>query len=145
MVEDFEHRVKECQKTRLFRYPLPVELDCGCNLSDYEEPLDIRITRKDKKVYDTFCRDIRLGRWKSTGSYTEIFRQAYGIRVVRNWEGKYLLRTRFFEKLSQQEDPKYDYAELLDDAYLHLIEDGKVEKSEYAVTSLKLNEMPKTN
>ena len=46
MVEDFEHRVKECQKTRLFRYPLPVELDCGCNLSDYEEPLDIRITRK---------------------------------------------------------------------------------------------------
>ena len=71
MVEDFEHRVKECQKTRLFRYPLPVELDCGCNLSDYEEPLDIRITRKDKKVYNTFCRDIRLGRWKSTGSYTE--------------------------------------------------------------------------
>lgn len=125
MVEDFEHRVKECKKTRLFRYPLPVNIDCGCNLSDYEEPLDIRITRKDKKVYNTFCRDIRLGRWKSTGSYTEIFRQAYGIRVVRNWEGKYLLRTRFFEKLSKQEDPKYDFAELLDDAYLHLIEDGK--------------------
>ena len=45
--------------------------------------------------------------------------------MVRNWEGKYLLRTLFFEKFGEDEDPKFDFAELLDEAYLHIIENGQ--------------------
>ena len=123
MVADFEKRAEEREKTGVFKYPLQARVN-GYKLTDYNEPSDIRITRNGK-AYNTFCFDIRFGKWKPTGSYTEFSRQAYGIRVVRNWEGKYLLRTLFFEKLSEEEDPKFDFAELLDEAYLHIIENGQ--------------------
>ena len=123
MVADFEKRTEEREKTGVFKYPLQVKVS-SYKLTDYNEPSDIRITRNGK-AYNTFCFDIRFGKWKPTGSYTEFSRQAYGIRVVRNWEGKYLLRTLFFEKFSEEEDPKFDFAELLDEAYLHIIENGQ--------------------
>ena len=123
MVADFEKRAEEREKTGVFKYPLQAKVS-SYKLTDYNEPSDIRITRNGK-AYNTFCFDIRFGKWKSTGSYTEFSRQAYGIRVVRNWEGKYLLRTLFFEKFGEEEDPKFDFAELLDEAYLHIIENGQ--------------------
>ena len=123
MVADFEKRAEEREKTGVFKYQLQARVN-SYKLTDYNEPSDIRITRNGK-AYNTFCFDIRFGKWKPTGSYTEFSRQAYGIRVVRNWEGKYLLRTLFFEKFSEEEDPKFDFAELLDEAYLHIIENGQ--------------------
>ena len=123
MVADFEKRAEEREKTGVFKYPLQAKVS-SYKLTDYNEPSDIRITRNGK-AYNTFCFDIRFGKWKPTGSYTEFSRQAYGIRVVRNWEGKYLLRTLFFEKFGEEEDPKFDFAELLDEAYLHIIENGQ--------------------
>ena len=123
MVADFEKRAEEREKTGVFKYQLQAKVS-SYKLTDYNEPSDIRITRNGK-AYNTFCFDIRFGKWKPTGSYTEFSKQAYGIRVVRNWEGKYLLRTLFFEKLSEEGDPKFDFAELLDEAYLHIIENGQ--------------------
>lgn len=123
MVADFEKRAEEREKTGVFKYPLQAKVS-GYKLTDYNEPTDIRITRNGK-AYNTFCFDIRFGKWKPTGSYTAFSKQAYGMRVVRNWEGKYLLRTLFFEKFSKEEDPKFDFAELLDEAYLHIIEKGR--------------------
>ena len=123
MVADFEKRAEEREKTGVFKYQLQAKVT-SYKLTDYNEPSDIRITRNGK-AYNTFCFDIRFGKWKSTGSYTAFSKQAYGIRVVRNWEGKYLLRTLFFEKFSKEEDPKFDFAELLDEAYLHIIDNGR--------------------
>lgn len=123
MVDDFDKRAEEREKTGVFPYPLQAKVN-GYKLTDYYEPTDIRITRNGK-VYNTFRFDIRFGKWRPTGSYTEYSKQAYGIRVARNWEGKYLLRTQFFEKFSNDVDPKFDVAELLDEAYLHIIENGR--------------------
>ena len=123
MVADFEKRAEERGKTGVFKYQLQAKVS-SYKLTDYNEPSDIRITRNGK-AYNTFCFDIRFGKWKSTGSYTAFSKQAYGIRVVRNWEGKYLVRTLFFEKFSKEEDPKFDFAELLDEAYLHIIDNGR--------------------
>ncbi len=123
MVADFEKRAEEREKTGVFKYQLQAKVS-SYKLTDYNEPSDIRITRNGK-AYNTFCFDIRYGKWKPTGSYTEFSKQAYGIRVVRNWEGKYRLRTLLFEKFSKEEDPKFDFAELLDEAYLHIIDNGR--------------------
>ena len=125
MVADFDRRAEECRGTRLFRHPLEASVSHGYRLAGYDEPQDIRISRNGKKAYNTFVRDTALGRWKPTGSFTEISRQAYGMRVVRNWEGRYMLRTQFFGRFGDGEDPKYDFAELLDDAYLHVEENGR--------------------
>lgn len=125
MVADFDRRAEECRGMRLFRHPLEASVSHGYRLADYDEPQDIRISRNGKKAYNTFVRDTALGRWKPTGSFTEISRPAYGMRVVRNWEGQYMLRTQFFGRFGDGEDPKYDFAELLDDAYLYVKESGR--------------------
>ncbi len=123
MVADFEKRAVEREKTGVFKYPLQAKVN-GYKLTDYNEPTDIRISRNGK-AYNTFMFDIRFGKWRPTGSYVEFSKQAYGIRVVRNWEGKYLLRTQFFERFCKEEDPKFNFAELLDEAYLHIKDAGK--------------------
>ena len=123
MTDDFEKRAEEREKTGVFKYPLEAKVS-GYKLTDYNDPTNIRISRNGK-AYNTFRFDIRFGKWRPTGSYTEFSKQAYGIRVVRNWEGKYLLRTQFFEKFSKDEDPRFDFAELLDEAYLHIKDAGK--------------------
>lgn len=124
-IKDFENQVKRCGERRIFPYYIKVEINHGYKLSDYNEVTDIRITRNGQKAYNTFAFDMLSHRWKSKGSYTEIFPPAYGIRVVRNWKGKYLLRTSYFEKFSTEEDPKFDFAELQDEAYLYIQNDGK--------------------
>ena len=123
MVDDFERRAAKRAEDGMYRHALQADIN-GYKLTDYSEPADIRISRNGK-VYNTSRFDSRLGKWRQTGSYTEFSKQAYGMRVVRNWEGKYMLRTQFFEKFRNDDDPKFDFAELLDEAYLHIKENGR--------------------
>ena len=65
-----------------------------------------------------------LDKWESLGSYAKIYPQAYGIRIVQNREGKYLVRTELYKPMEKPEQT-YEFAELLDNALLHFTEQGK--------------------
>ena len=65
-----------------------------------------------------------MDKWESLGSYAKIYPQAYGIRIVQNREGKYLVRTELYHPLEKTEQT-YEFAELLDNAILHFTEHGK--------------------
>ena len=119
-LRSFDRQAKQCADRRVFPYTVRAEITAGYHLSDYKEVSDVRITRSGKQGYHAFVYDVMELRWKPTGSYREIFPPAYGLRVVRNWEGKYLLRTQYFEKIGVGEEPQFDYAELQDDAYLYI-------------------------
>ncbi len=116
----FDRQAKLCADRRVFPYTVRAEITSGYHLSDYNECSDVRITRSGKQGYHAFVYDVMAQRWKPVGSYREIFPPAYGLRVVRNWEGRYLLRTQYFEKIGMGEEPQFDYAELQDDAYLYI-------------------------
>lgn len=122
--ESFEQKARHFRETCMFAYPVMADVSAGYRLADYREPLDVRIVRNGATGYNALVRDERTGRWRPAGSYTAVGQQAYGVRVVKNWEGKYLLRTQYFERFDAHVDPKFDYAELLDDAYLHVKEHG---------------------
>ena len=119
-LRSFDRQAKLCADRRVFPYTVRAEITSGYHLSDYKECSDVRITRSGKQGYNAFVYDVMAQRWKPVGSYREIFPPAYGLRVVRNWEGKYLLRTQYFEKIGVGEEPQFDYAELQDDAYLYI-------------------------
>ena len=119
-LQSFDRQAKQCADRRMFPYTVRAEVTSGYHLSDYKEVSDVRITRSGKQGYHAFVYDVMAQRWKPVGSYREIFPPAYGLRVVRNWEGKYLLRTQYFEKIGVGEEPQFDYAELQDDAYLYI-------------------------
>ena len=119
-LRSFDRQAKQCADRRMFPYTVRAEVTAGYHLSDYKEASDVRITRSGKQGYNAFVYDVMAQRWKPTGSYREIFPPAYGLRVVRNWEGRYLLRTQYFEKITVGEEPQFDYAELQDDAYLYI-------------------------
>ena len=119
-LRSFDRQAKQCTDRRVFPYTVRAEVLHGYHLSDYKEVSDVRITRSGKQGYNAFVYDVMEQRWKPTGSYREIFPPAYGLRVVRNWEGRYLLRTQYFEKITGGEEPQFDYAELQDDAYLYI-------------------------
>ena len=119
-LRSFDRQAKLCAGRRVFPYTVRAEVTAGYHLSDYKEVSDVRITRSGKQGYNAFVYDVMEQRWKPTGSYRDIFPPAYGLRVVRNWEGKYLLRTQYFEKIGVGEEPQFDYAELQDDAYLYI-------------------------
>ena len=119
-LRSFDRQAKLCADRRVFPYTVRAEVTSDYHLSDYKECSDVRITRSGKQGYHVFVYDVMAQRWKPTGSYREIFPPAYGLRVVRNWEGKYLLRTQYFEKIGVGEEPQFDYAELQDDAYLYI-------------------------
>lgn len=122
--ESFEQKARHFRETCMFAYPVMADVSAGYRLADYREPLDVRIVRNGATGYNALVRDERTGRWRPAGSYTAVGQQAFGVRVVKNWEGKYLLRTQYFERFDAHVDPKFDYAELLDDAYLHVKEHG---------------------
>ena len=124
-LRSFDRQAKLCADRRVFPYTVRAEITSGYHLSDYKECSDVRITRSGKQGYHAFVYDVMAQRWKPVGSYREIFPPAYGLRVVRNWEGKYLLRTQYFEKIGVDEDLLFDYAELQDDAYLYIKEKGR--------------------
>ena len=119
-LRSFDRQAKQCADRRAFPYMVRAEVTAGYHLSDYKEVSDVRITRSGKQGYNAFVYDVMDQRWKPVGSYREIFPPAYGLRVVRNWEGRYLLRTQYFEKIGGGEEPQFDYAELQDDAYLYI-------------------------
>ncbi len=119
-LRSFDRQARQCADRRVFPYTVRAEVLHGYHLSDYKEVSDVRITRSGKQGYNAFVYDVMEQRWKPTGSYREIFPPAYGLRVVRNWEGRYLLRTQYFEKITGGEEPQFDYAELQDDAYLYI-------------------------
>ncbi len=119
-LRSFDRQARQCADRRVFPYTVRAEVLHGYHLSDYKEVSDVRITRSGKQGYNAFVYDVMEQRWKPTGSYREIFPPVYGLRVVRNWEGRYLLRTQYFEKITGGEEPQFDYAELQDDAYLYI-------------------------
>ena len=93
-------------------------------LADYKEPTNLRVTCVTKNNYQVFYRKHSLDRWQSLGSYAKIYPQAYGIRVLQNRDGKYLVRTELFKQFETPEQP-YEFAELQDNAMLHFTEQGK--------------------
>ena len=126
MVEQFNQRVEERKKNGRFSYPLRADTSQGYRLCDYQErTMDIRIARTESGLYSAMAYDGLHRKWQAKGFYTAISHAAYGIRVVRDDRGKYLLRTWRFDRFSQTVDPTFDFAELLDDAYLHVSEGGR--------------------
>lgn len=92
-------------------------------LSNFEE-VDMRIEQRTNGTVQVYYRENKFCTRKSAGVYAKVFPQAYDIRVVQNVDGKYLIRTKMFEPFEKLE-PKYDFAELLDNVILHYIEKGK--------------------
>ena len=99
----------------------PDYIDGKTRLADYKEPANLRITNVAKGNYQVSYRKHWLDKWESLGSYAKIYPQAYGIRVVQNREGKYLVRTELFKPFESPE-PTYEFAELQDNAMLHFKE-----------------------
>ncbi len=110
---------------RFFKPVMKINIIDGKTLlTDYKEPANTRITGGTNNNYQVFYRRSTLDKWESLGCYAKIFPQAYGIRVVQNNEGKYLVRTELYHPLEKTEQT-YEFAELLDNAILHFTEHGK--------------------
>ena len=110
---------------RFFKPVMKIDIiDSKTLLTDYKEPANTRITGGTNNNYQVFYRRSTLDKWESLGCYAKIFPQAYGIRVVQNNEGKYLVRTELYHPLEKTEQT-YEFAELLDNAILHFTEHGK--------------------
>ncbi len=126
MVERINHQIAERKKHGSFPYPLRADVSQGYRLYDYQEhTAEVRIVRTAEGKYRASVYDNLHRKWETKGCYAAISRTAYGIRVVKDERGKYLLRTWRFDRFSQTIDPAFDFAELLDDAYLHVKEDGR--------------------
>ena len=110
---------------RFFKPVMKIDIIDGKTLlTDYKEPANTRITGGTNNNYQVFYRRSTLDKWESLGCYAKIFPQAYGIRVVQNNEGKYLVRTELYEPMEKPEQT-YEFAELQDNALLHFTEHGK--------------------
>ena len=110
---------------RFFKPVMKIDIIDGKTLlTDYKEPANTRITGGTNNNYQVFYRRSTLDKWESLGCYAKIFPQAYGIRVVQNNEGNYLVRTELYEPMEKPEQT-YEFAELLDNAMLHFTEHGK--------------------
>ena len=110
---------------RFFKPVMKIDfIDGKTLLTDYKEPANTRITGGTNNNYQVFYRRSTLDKWESLGCYAKIFPQAYGIRVVQNNEGKYLVRTELYHPLEKTEQT-YEFAELLDNAILYFTEHGK--------------------
>ena len=122
-VKQFEEEKKKY--IRIFRPEIKIDLiDGRTQLADYKEPANLRVVCVSKNNYQVYYREHWLDKWESLGSYAKIFPQAYGIRVVQNREGKYLVRTDLYKPMEKQEQT-YEFAELQDNALLHFTEQGR--------------------
>ena len=122
-VKQFEEEKK--QYIRFFKPAIEIDhIDGKTLLADYKEPANLRITSDTMNNYQVYYRRNRLEKWESLGSYAKIYPQAYGIRVVQNREGKYLVRTELYKPMEKPEQT-YEFAELQDNALLHFTEHGK--------------------
>ena len=122
-VKQFEEEKK--QYIRFFRPKIKIDhIEGRTQLADYKEPANLRVTCVTKNNYQVYYRRNWLDKWESLGSYAKIFPQAYGIRIVQNREGKYLVRTELYKPMEKPEQT-YEFAELQDNALLHFTEQGK--------------------
>ena len=122
-VKQFEEEKK--QYIIFFRPEIKIDyIGCRTQLADYKEPANLRVTCITKNNYQVYYRRNWLDKWESLGSYAKIYPQAYGIRIVQNREGKYLVRTELYKPMEKPEQT-YEFAELLDNALLHFTEQGK--------------------
>ena len=122
-VKQFEEEKK--QYIISFRPEIKIDyIGCRTQLADYKEPANLRVTCVTKNNYQVYYRRHWLDKWESLGSYAKIYPQAYGIRIVQNREGKYLVRTELYKTMEKPEQT-YEFAELQDNALLHFTEQGK--------------------
>ena len=122
-VKQFEEEKK--LYIRFFKPVMNIDIIDGKTLlTDYKEPANTRITGGTNNNYQVFYRRSSLDKWESLGSYAKIYPQAYGIRIVQNREGKYLVRTELYQPMEKPEQT-YEFAELQDNALLHFTEQGK--------------------
>ena len=122
-VKQFEEEKK--QYIRFFRPEIKIDyIGCRTQLADYKEPANLRVTCVTKNNYQVYYRRNWLDKWESLGSYAKIYPQAYGIRIVQNREGKYLVRTELYKPMEKPEQT-YEFAELQDNALLHFTEQSK--------------------
>lgn len=122
-VKQFEEEKK--QYIIFFRPEIKIDyIGCRTQLADYKEPANLRVTCVTKNNYQVYYRRNWLYKWESLGSYAKIYPQAYGIRIVQNREGKYLVRTELYKPMEKPEQT-YEFAELQDNALLHFTEQGK--------------------
>ncbi len=122
-VKHFEEEKK--QYIRFFRPKIKIDhIEGRTQLADYKEPANLRVTCVTKNNYQVYYRRHWLDKWESLGSYAKIYPQAYGIRIVQNREGKYLVRTELYKPIEKPEQT-YEFAELQDNALLHFTEQGK--------------------
>ena len=122
-IKQFEDEKK--QYIRFFRPEIKIDyIDGKTQLADYKEPANLRVTCVTKNNYQVYYRRHCLDKWEALGSYAKIYPQAYGIRVVQNREGKYLVRTELYKPMEKPEQT-YEFAELQDNALLHITEQGK--------------------
>ena len=92
-------------------------------LADFEE-IDLRIENRADGTEQAYCRKYEYTKWKPVGVFAKVYPQAYDIRVVQNLNGKYIVRTKWFEPFENPEQ-EYDFAELLDNVILHIVQNGK--------------------
>ena len=92
-------------------------------LADFEE-IDLRIEHRADGTKQAYCREYEYTKWKPVGVFAKVYPQAYDIRVVLNLNGKYIVRTKWFEPFENPEQ-EYDFAELLDNVILHIVQNGK--------------------
>ena len=92
-------------------------------LADFEE-IDLRIEHRADGTEQAYCREYEYTKWKPVGVFAKVYPQAYDIRVVQNLNGKYIVRTKWFESFENPEQ-EYDFAELLDNVILHIVQNGK--------------------
>lgn len=122
-VKQFEEEKK--QYIRFFRPEIKIDhIEGRTQLADYKEPTNLRVTCVTKNNYQVYYRRNWLDKWESLGSYAKIYPQAYGIRIVQNREGKYIVRTELYKPMEKPEQT-YEFAELQDNALLHFTEQGK--------------------
>ena len=122
-VKQFEEEKK--QYIIFFRPEIKIDyIGYRTQLADYKEPANLRVTCVTKNNYQVYYRRNWLDKWESLGSYAKIYPQAYGIRIVQNREGKYLVRTELYKPMEKPEQT-YEFAELQDNALLHFTEQGK--------------------
>ena len=122
-VKQFEGEKK--QYIRFFRPEIKINhIEGKTQLADYKEPANLRVNCVTKNNYQVYYRRHCMDKWESLGSYAKIYPQAYGIRIVQNIEGKYLVRTELYKPMEKPEQT-YEFAELQDNALLHFTEQGK--------------------
>ena len=123
-MRSFEHDVNE--NTWLFEPRIEMKYTYAYSerlLADFEE-IDLRIEHRSDGTEQAYCRKYEYTKWKPVGVFAKVYPQAYDIRVVLNLNGKYIVRTKWFEPFENPEQ-EYDFAELLDNVILHIVQNGK--------------------